>query len=60
MRGYRIVYIDAQGAVKGTVFGEPVTNISTYNLSDIDIVKMMFSIIYPDCEIIFIRRCKID
>lgn len=60
MRGYKIVYIDSQGAIRGAIFGEPVTNISTYNLSNIDIVKLMFSVVYPDCEIIYIRRCNID
>lgn len=60
MRGYKIVYIDAQGAIKSTVFCEPQASAGMYNLSNIEIVKMMFSVVYPDCEIMFITCCNID
>jgi|LSQX01.2.fsa_nt_gb hypothetical protein len=58
MRGYRVVYSELDGTIKETFFGEPMTNISTYRVSNIDIVKQIFSIVYPDCEIILIERCN--
>lgn len=58
MDGYKIVYKEPDGTIADTFFGEPMSNFSLPNLSNMDIIMVMFSMVYPDCEILFIERCN--
>jgi hypothetical protein len=58
MDGYKIVYKEPDGTITDTFFGEPMLNFSLPNLSNMDIVKVMFSMAYPDCDILSIERCS--
>lgn len=58
MDGYKIVYKEPDGTITKTFFGEPMTNISFPNLSNMDIILAMFSMAYPDCEILSVERCN--
>lgn len=60
MNGYKIVYKEPDGTITKTFFGEPMTNISFPNLSNMDIVMGVFSIRYPECEILSIERCSLE
>lgn len=58
MDGYKIVYKEPDGTVTDTFFGEPMSNFSLPNLSNMDIITVMFSTVYPDCDILSIERCN--
>lgn len=58
MNGYKIVYKEPDGTITKTFFGEPMTNISFPNLSNMDIILAMFSMAYPGCEILSVERCN--
>lgn len=58
MDGYKIVYQESDGTVKDTFFGEPMSNFSLPNLSNMDIIMFTFSMTYPDCDILSIERCN--
>lgn len=58
MNGYKIVYKEPDGTITKTFFGEPMTNISFPNLSNMDIILAMFSMAHPDCEILSVERCN--
>lgn len=58
MDGYKIVYREPDGTVKDTFFGEPMSNFSLPNLSNMDIILFTFSMTYPDCDILSIERCN--
>lgn len=58
MDGYKIVYKEPDGTITKTFFGEPMTNISFPNLSNMDIILAMFSMAHPDCEILSVERCN--
>lgn len=60
MDGYKIVYKELDGTVTDTFFGEPITNISLPNLSNMDIILAMFSMAHPDCEMISIECCSFE
>lgn len=60
MDGYKIVYKEPDGTITKTFFGEPMTNISFPNLSNMDIVMDVFSIRYPECEILSIEPCSFE
>lgn len=60
MDGYKIVYKEPDGTITKTFFGEPMTNISFPNLSNMDIILAMFSMAHPDCEVISIERCSLE
>lgn len=60
MNGYKIVYKEPDGTITKTFFGEPMTNIGFPNLSNMDIVTGVFSIRYPECEILFIEPCSFE
>lgn len=60
MNGYKIVYKEPDGTITKTFFGEPMTNISFPNLSNIDIVMGVFSTRYPECEILSIEPCSFE
>lgn len=58
MDGYKIVYKEPDGTVTDTFFGEPMSNFSLPNLSNMDIIMFTFSMTYPDCDILSIERCN--
>lgn len=60
MNGYKIVYKESDGTITKTFFGEPMTNISFPNLSNMDIILAMFSMAHPDCEMISIECCSFE
>lgn len=60
MNGYKIVYKEPDGTITKTFFGEPMTNISFPNLSNIDIILAMFSMAHSDCEMISIECCSFE
>lgn len=60
MNGYKIVYKEPDGTITKTFFGEPMTNISFPNLSNMDIVMGVFSIRYPECKISSIEPCSFE
>lgn len=60
MNGYKIVYKEPDGTITKTFFGEPLTNISFPNLSNMDIVMGVFSIRCPECEILSIEPCSFE
>lgn len=60
MNGYKIVYKELDGTITETFFCEPMTNIGFPNLSNMDIVTGVFSIRYPECEILFIEPCSFE
>lgn len=59
MDGYKIVYKEPDGTITDTFFGEPMQNFSLTNLSNMEIIKFMFSMAYPDCDIVSIERCSL-
>lgn len=58
MDGYKIVYKEPDGTVTDTFFGEPMSNFSLPNLSNMDIIMFTFSMSHPDCDILSIERCN--
>ena len=58
MDGYKIVYQEPDGTVKDTFFGEPMSNFSLPNLSNMEIIKLMFSTVHPGFDILSIERCN--
>lgn len=60
MNGYKIVYKEPDGTITKTFFGEPMTNISFPNLSNMDVVMQFFAYVHPGCEMISIERCSFD
>lgn len=59
MDGYKIVYKEPDGTIADTFFGDPITNISFPDLSNMDIVMATFSMTYPEREILFVERCNL-
>lgn len=57
MDGYKIVYKEPDGTITDTFFGEPMLNFSLPNLSNMEIIKLMFCIEHPDCDILSIELC---
>jgi len=60
MDGYKIAYSEPDGTITDTFFAEPMSNFSMPKSSNTDIVKLMFSLSYPNCKIIFIERCTLE
>lgn len=60
MDGYKIVYKEPDGTITDTFFAEPMASFSLSKSSNTDIVKLMFSNAYPNCEIISIERCTLE
>lgn len=58
MDGYKIVYKEPDGTISDTFFGDPITNMSFPDLSNMDIVMAMFSMTYPEREILSVGRCS--
>lgn len=59
MDGYKIVYKEADGTVTDTFFGVSMLNFCLPNLSNMEIIKLMFSMAHPDCDILSIERCSL-
>lgn len=59
MDGYKVVYIESDGTITDTFFGEPMANFSLPNLSNMDVIEFMFGFEYPGCEILSIERCSL-
>lgn len=59
MDGYKIVYIEPDGTVTNTFFGEPMTNISLPKQCHMEVIKLLFSSAHPGCEIVSIERCSL-
>ena len=59
MDGYKIVYKEPDGTITHTFFGEPMSNFSLPNLSNMEIIKLMFSVAHPGCDIVSIERCSL-
>lgn len=59
MDGYKIVYKEPDGTVTHTFFGEPMSNFSLPNSSNMDIIMFTFSMAHPDCDILSIERCTL-
>ncbi len=60
MDGYKIVYKEPDGTITDTFFGEPMLNFCSPNLSNMEIIKLMFSTAHLDCDILSIERCTLD
>lgn len=56
MDGFKIVYRDSSGSVSETWFGEPVSDGAPFPVFDVHIVRVMFDMAHPGCEIISISR----
>lgn len=59
MDGYKIVYKEPDGTTTATFFGEPMLNFCLPNLSNMEIIKLMFSTAHPGCDILSIERCSL-
>lgn len=55
MDGYKVVYKEPDGTITHTLFGEPMANFSLSGTSNIDAIKFVFGLAYPDCEIVSIE-----
>lgn len=60
MDGYKIVYKEPDGTITATFFGEPALNFCLTNLSDKDVVMMLFDYAHQGCEMISIERCSLE
>lgn len=59
MDGYKIVYKEPDGTITDTFFGEPMLNFCFPNLSNMEVIKLMFSVAHPGCNIVSIERCSL-
>lgn len=59
MDGYKIVYKEPDGTITDTFFGEPMLNFCLPNLSNMEIIKLMFSSAHSGCDILSIERCSL-
>lgn len=59
MDGYKIIYKEPDGTITDAFFGEPLLNFCLPNLSNMEIIKLMFGIEHPDCDILSIERCSL-
>ena len=60
MDGYKIVYKGSDGVTTDTFFGELMSNFCLPNLSNMEIIKLMFSTAHPGCDILSIERCSLE
>lgn len=60
MNGYKIIYKEPDGTISATFLGDPITNISFPNLSNMDIVMAMFSMTYLEREILSVEPCSFE
>ena len=59
MDGYKIVYKVLDGTITDVFFGEPMLNFCLPNLSIMEVIKLMFSVAHPGCDIVSIERCSL-
>lgn len=59
MDGYKIVYKEPDGTITDTFFSEPMSFFSLPNLSNMEVIKSMFGIVHPGCDIVSIERCSL-
>lgn len=59
MDGYKIVYKEPDGTITDTFYGEPMLNFCLPNLSNMEIIKLMFSAVHPGCDILSIECCSL-
>lgn len=59
MDGYKIVYKEPDGTITDTFFSEPMLNFCLPNLSNMEIIKLMFSTAHPGCDISSIECCSL-
>lgn len=59
MDGYKIVYKEPDGTITDTFFSEPMSGFSLPNLSNMEVIKSMFGIEHPGCDIVSIERCSL-
>lgn len=59
MDGYKIVYKEPDSTITDTFFNEPMLSFSLLNLSNMEVIKLMFGDVHPGCEIISIERCSL-
>ena len=61
MDGYKIVYRELDGTITDTFFSEPMSNRSLPKSCNMDLLAgLMFSLTYPNREIISIKRCTFE
>lgn len=58
MNGYCITYADANGNIDVTFFGKVLTSLK--NISEIEMVRMMFFNAHPTWQILNMRSCSFD
>lgn len=59
MDGYKVVYKEPDGTITVTFFGEPMSNFSLPDSSNMEDIKLIFCFAYPGCEILSIERCSL-
>ena len=59
MDGYKIVYKESDGTITDTFFGEPMLNFCLPNLNNMEIIKLIFSVAHPGCDIVSIECCSL-
>lgn len=59
MDGYKIVYKEPDSTITDTFFSEPMFDISLPNLSNMEVIKFMFGIAHPGCDIVSIELCSL-
>jgi hypothetical protein len=61
MDGYKIVYRELGGTITETFFSKPISNLSLHKSCNMDLFAgLMFSLTYPNREIISIERCTFE
>lgn len=60
MDGYKIVYKEPDGTITHTFFGEPMSNFSLPNLSNMEVIKFVFAYAHSGCDIVSIERCSFE
>lgn len=59
MDGYKIVFVEPDGTITDTFFSEPMFDFSLPNLSNMEVIKLLFSIAHPGCDIVSIELCSL-
>ena len=59
MDGYKIIYKEPDGTTTATFFGEPVLNFCLPNLSNMEVIMLLFGNAHPGCKIVSIECCSL-
>ena len=59
MNGYKVVYKEPDGTIKDTLFGEPMSNFSLPDSSNMEDIMLIFCFAHPGCDIVSIERCSL-